>query len=481
MRYEEMLAQMKLFSREKRTDINEDDPFANDKFKNYTGYSDILQLIKSTETPFVYAINAQWGAGKTTFIEMCSAELNQEGYTSFIINVWADNHLLETRELFLNHIAEIIRNLDVFETVKKKTKSFVSENKKIITTIASVALKIYFRSSSVGVESLLKDLGIKRVESKELGTDVSQVLQEIVLSKHSRVELLHELRQNLQKIVDRHLGQKGGQDTNKPIIIFIDELDRCLPNNVINFLDNLKHIFELRNVIFFLSIDLEQLTHSVQKIFGQNYSAQSYLDRFINAYYHLDQSRFLSSYFCDLMREQSRPYVMKYDLGHKYGKELRDFIGHIDDYIIGFRLSIRDLTWLSNFVFEYILTNHISWLSHLDYIVFAKFYKKKFSVDYQKYFVDGFELLDFDKVALFMGFKVNYFEVEYFNKKILSRYMPDRIMEPIAIATFAEKAEETTYYYNRVVEQLRLTKKSKDYIDRKTFFNATKKYLSHET
>ena len=77
------------------------------------------------------------------------------------------------------------------------------------------------------------------------------------------------------------------KDINKKIIFFIDELDRCRPTFTIELLEVVKHLFNIENFIFVLSIDKQQLSYSVSTIYGQNADTIGYLRRFFDLDYKL--------------------------------------------------------------------------------------------------------------------------------------------------------------------------------------------------
>jgi predicted KAP-like P-loop ATPase len=54
----------------------------------------------------------------------------------------------------------------------------------------------------------------------------------------------------------------------KKIVIFIDELDRCRPTYAIEVLERIKHLFGVAGYVFVISLDKEQLSHSIATIYG---------------------------------------------------------------------------------------------------------------------------------------------------------------------------------------------------------------------
>lgn len=91
------------------------------------------------------------------------------------------------------------------------------------------------------------------------------------------------------------------------IVFFIDELDRCKPTYAVNLLERIKHYLTLDNVIFVFSVNIEQLTHTIKKNYGDGFDAYRYLDRFFNLQIKLPKPN-LSFYFQSLNFYEENSY-----------------------------------------------------------------------------------------------------------------------------------------------------------------------------
>ena len=79
-------------------------------------------------------------------------------------------------------------------------------------------------------------------------------------------------------IYDEHLGEITKERT---LVIFVDELDRCLPEYAIKVLERMHHISKkVQNLQIIYSIDKNQFKETVRNIFGQNVNAGDYLKKF---------------------------------------------------------------------------------------------------------------------------------------------------------------------------------------------------------
>ena len=66
------------------------------------------------------------------------------------------------------------------------------------------------------------------------------------------------------------------------LVIFIDELDRCRPNYALEMLERIKHYFDDDRIIFVISLNKEQLTHTITNYYGSGFDATRYLNKFFD-------------------------------------------------------------------------------------------------------------------------------------------------------------------------------------------------------
>lgn len=85
-------------------------------------------------------------------------------------------------------------------------------------------------------------------------------------------------------------------------MFIVDELDRCNPHYAVKVLERIKHIFDIPNIVFVLSIDKIQLGNSIRGYYGSNLiDADEYLKRFIDIEYTLPDPDVVN--FCSYLYE----------------------------------------------------------------------------------------------------------------------------------------------------------------------------------
>ena len=76
-----------------------------------------------------------------------------------------------------------------------------------------------------------------------------------------------------------------------PLIVVIDELDRCRPSYAVELLETAKHLFTVDRVVFVLAVNRSELAHSIRAVYGGEFDALGYLRRFIDIDFRLPEAQ----------------------------------------------------------------------------------------------------------------------------------------------------------------------------------------------
>ena len=109
-----------------------------------------------------------------------------------------------------------------------------------------------------------------------------------------RISSLHDFKMALSSLADKY---------PRPVVVMVDELDRCNPEYIVDMLQVLEHVFYVRNVVFVVSVNHAELVHSVRSFYGQDFNAEGYLERFFDNVYSLpssSRSQFIRSLLTEL-------------------------------------------------------------------------------------------------------------------------------------------------------------------------------------
>lgn len=120
--------------------------------------------------------------------------------------------------------------------------------------------------------------------------------------------------------VENAVNQLKAAGKKETLVFFVDELDRCRPTFAIEMLERIKHLFDVPNIVFVLSVDKSQLEASTAAVYGEKINAPEYLRRFIDLEYGIpvvQTKRFTTTLFArfglDAVFSQRTASELSYD------------------------------------------------------------------------------------------------------------------------------------------------------------------------
>ncbi|MEM9420410.1 MAG: P-loop NTPase fold protein, partial [Planctomycetota bacterium] len=277
-------------------EIPADNPFANDLLDRKTIAENLATLLENTTTPYVMSISAPWGQGKTTFIRMWQQLLENRGFATAYFDAWSTDYANDPLLAFIGSIEASISANDSNAT--QALNGIKNALKKVIQASPKIALNWARRG---GLHYLTDGDSSAKDEIDALSEIGAELVDKEMAQQLSVRKLLDEFSEKLSE-----LGQTLGED-GKPLVILIDELDRCRPDYAIELLERIKHLFAVPNLLIVLSVDIENLGESASQVIGfSTKNATGYLRRFIDIDYRLPLS--LASRIIDTkLREADLP------------------------------------------------------------------------------------------------------------------------------------------------------------------------------
>ncbi len=224
----------------------------------------IIKLLQAEIDISPMVIDGNWGTGKTEFCYKLINLFKKEGTHNVIyIDAFKADHIDDP---LLSIIAEIIKiNQD-----ENKQKKIIKKIAPIIGYGTKVLGKsIVYHLLKQDINSIIiegYDETIQKIADKAIDVGVGVMLKEYIEAEKN----LKALQKVLKEITQ-----------NNPIVIFIDELDRCRPDFAIKILEVIKHTFNIDNLQFVLVTNMEQLKASVNHCYGNGVNAQNYLNKFL--------------------------------------------------------------------------------------------------------------------------------------------------------------------------------------------------------
>ena len=276
-------------------EISETEGFERDKLDRERFGEAMAQILENQPGGNVFALDAGWGQGKTTFIKMWRGHvgyIRENKLQTIYFDAFACDY---QQDPFLALAAE------VYERVRG------APLKKAILSVE----KLRAINSMVGGALLEKTVG------KTGGDIVKKFLEahDAILTRRLEEALkakgaIETFRESLEKHVKKI-------SPDKSLIFIVDELDRCRPDFALDLLETIKHFFEVPGIVFLLVMNHEALDGMIRTRYGIN-DGPRYMQKFVQFWFSLpapksekhvefmyEESSIKSGYTCELTRRGS--------------------------------------------------------------------------------------------------------------------------------------------------------------------------------
>lgn len=263
-------------------EIDADNPFKNDTLDREANITVLTQFITSFEQSIVLCIDGGWGQGKTTFIKMWQQYLKNQHIPTIYFNAWESDYIDDALIALIGEISLSIKELE-FQDKTKATKIIA----RIYEYTANLTKVVLPSVTNLSIKALFGCFANTNELAKALGALSESLVKEQIKKYEKFRKTLSKFKKDLSELAQCYADGKE----QKPLVIFIDELDRCRPDFAIEVLEKAKHLFNVDNIIFVLATDKTQLGHSIRAVYGQGLDANEYLRRFIDFDYLLPPSK----------------------------------------------------------------------------------------------------------------------------------------------------------------------------------------------
>ncbi|EPX80854.1 KAP family P-loop NTPase fold protein [Litoreibacter arenae] len=263
---------MKLFPQDSDVVLYETG-FEDDILERTSISKQLSELVERIEDPVVLALDDKWGSGKTFFLKRWVAahtEENKGTATTIYFDAFENDYLTDPLVSIISAVSARLPD---------KQESTVREWKTVAAKLAKPAFGIALSVATFGAKQHLNEFGdvIADVASGE-AKDAVQDLWDV---EKDRKEAVHDFRNLLSELT---------QKSATPIVIVVDELDRCRPDYALTVLEVIKHFFSVPRVHFILGVNGKALENSVKARYGADIDAESYLRKFINVSFSLPRA-----------------------------------------------------------------------------------------------------------------------------------------------------------------------------------------------
>ena len=309
-------------------DVPKNDPFKNDLLGRKESVEVLTHLIDNLEGPCVLAVDAAWGNGKTTFLRIWVQHLRNQGFPVVEFNAWETDF---SGDPFVALSAELTEGLQESD---EQLATKIAATKKVAKEVLRRTIPGAIRLATAGI------LDVGPLLEKEVGQALASYAKDRLSEYRESQGSVEAFRRVLQDMAKELSAQKG-----RPLIVMIDELDRCRPSYAIELLEVAKHLFSVDHIVFVLAVNRSELAHSIKALYGSGFDAEGYLRRFFDVDFRLPEPDRKS--FIDAMMDTQQ--IKKH-----FGEALQPDIEHVsqngaDDDAAKARTLLQDFLRASNF------------------------------------------------------------------------------------------------------------------------------------
>jgi len=280
---------------------------------NFSHYADVLaEVVRTADTPITIGVFGPWGSGKTSLMRLIAEQLlnRRTAGHRWAHVVWFNAWQYAQDEGALRR-ALLLRVLEGLESDK------ISEED--AQQIADWRMRLYADVERTEMGSIQIDwpklgkgalnLGLSLTSTPATFLQLAQLLQgemgtleEIASAfqrEHTeihrqRLTLLEEFQGGFAHLVQEYVWGRNGL-----LVIFVDDLDRCLPGRAVEVLEAIKLFLDVPGCVFFISADRDIIERVVRVQYagylvgedegaeGVPVAGQSYLEKIVQLPFHL--------------------------------------------------------------------------------------------------------------------------------------------------------------------------------------------------
>lgn len=258
-------------------------------------------LQQAQGTPISVGVSGGWGAGKTSLVRMIEGRLKlaetqgQNTYVVVTFNPWLYQDFEGARSALLQLVGdEVLRLAAKNETLLKKAKRLLKRiNLLRLVQLGGEAAVTLYTGVPVGAigNAVMKAGGffgvgdVEGADSDDEGEEGEKNNDDSLLKPNEPVSLPNEIqafRNALEQLLD---------ELKVTLVVFVDDLDRCLPKTAISTLESIRLLLFLKRSAFVVAADNEFIRGAVRVHFeGTGISsdvATNYFDKLIQVPLHV--------------------------------------------------------------------------------------------------------------------------------------------------------------------------------------------------
>ncbi|HDR4483497.1 TPA: AAA family ATPase [Bacillus cereus] len=214
------------------------------------------------------ALYGEWGSGKTSVMEYINKNITN--YNVVFFEAWKyekDSNLsLSLFEMILDKVEAEKDSLgQVLEDVKLIGKTLLNFSKNLLFNY-----KMSLPGMTINIDQATKDT-IKEMDK--------------LIERTSFYTNLKKFNTSYNKLLDEYY-----EATGKKLLVFIDDLDRCSPENVLDLISSIKHFFiDSDKVVYFCGVDKHAVSKAINIRYQNIIKSEEYLEKVFDVTFNMPE------------------------------------------------------------------------------------------------------------------------------------------------------------------------------------------------
>lgn len=344
---------------------------------------------------FCLSINGAWGSGKSFVLQMIEYQLSkEEEYIIIKYDAWENNFYPDPLIAIFYCILDTLQNKFYLMNDAKKIQKAIKQSfkERANKKLSEIIEKLY----QVGKWGAVCAFAIEIIKTVIVQAK-SSILDNKLFDDYKSYQAL--LADSISVLNALTTFQEYVNKQTK-LIVLVDEIDRCLPNEQLIVLERLHHLFKVKNCAVVVALNKEAIYKNFDANYGGN--GKEYLRKFFDYSFNLptDSSTFFVNYIWDNIVESKELKIIS-PISKKEISFLQSFVfvqarkDFGDQLDIDNRTVERILRFIKNIVF--IMPNKkldFAYLILISYLVCCNLYNTKqfnlFKAKKGKLFIDIF-------------------------------------------------------------------------------------------
>ena len=269
--------------------------------RNYVDKVKYLVEKMPKDEHFCLALNGGWGSGKSYVMGMLENEFeNHDEYIVIYYDAWKNNFYPDPLIAILYCVLDALPKKNIsgkyLRMINRKAKKIVAEKiTQYAENIVDGLIDSLYKSGGLGLVIAFSAEIIKNIIKQAKSSILDNKLFGGFISYQS---LLNDSICALNALTGQ---EKNGIQLK--LIILVDEIDRCLPNEQLIVLERLHHLFNIKNCAVVVALNKEAICNNFKIQFGND--GEEYLRKFFNYNFTLESQWdiLFKNHFKDLIDE----------------------------------------------------------------------------------------------------------------------------------------------------------------------------------